>query len=159
MPGLPNPGLPLPGTGDASKSVEFSNASGGVYSAGAVLARGQRITASLTDATPGATVSFELHSTVAVLAAGVVPGNGALTLSGSIPADAALGQHHLVLSVDGTQVSSIAVTLVADPAAAGASAGQLSNTGVGLPVGLLLSLALALMLGGAVLLRVRLRRS
>jgi len=159
VPGLPNPGLPLPGTGNASKSVEFSNASGGVYSAGAVLARGQRITASLTDGTPGATVSFELHSAVAVLAAGVVPGNGALTLSGSIPADAALGQHHLVLSVDGTQVSSIAVTLVADPAAAGASAGQLSNTGVGLPVGLLLSLALALMLGGAVLLRVRLRRS
>jgi hypothetical protein len=159
VPGLPNPGLPLPGTGDAGKNVEFSNASGGVYSAGAVLARGQRITVSLTDAAPGARVSFELHSTVAVLAAGVVPGTGALSLSGGIPADAALGQHHLVLSVDGTQVSSIAVTVVADPAAAGSSAGQLSNTGFGLPLGLLLSLAFAMMLGGSVLLRVRMRRS
>ncbi|QYF73697.1 discoidin domain-containing protein [Cryobacterium sp. PAMC25264] len=159
VPGLPNPGLPLPGTGAASTNVEFSNASGGVYSDGAVLARGQRLTVSLTDATPGATVSFELHSTVAVLASGVVPGTGALTLSGSIPADAALGQHHLVLVVDGTEVSSIAVTLVADASAADAATGQLSNTGVELPLGLLLSLSLALMLAGAVLLKVRQRRS
>jgi len=157
-PGTGTPGTSTPGTG--TPGFVFSTGTGTVFSNGAVLTRGQKVSAALTGASAGASVGFELHSAVAVLDSGTVSSSGTLRLAGTIPADAALGAHHLVLSMGGTELASIAVTVVADPAAAtGSSAGALAHTGYDTPLALLLALAVALLLGGAALLSRRVRRS
>lgn len=76
---------------------EVQRGSGATISAGAVLSPGEPLTMRLSNLPVGATVVMEFHSVVTVLDQGVVGADGSIVLRGSIPADAAVGAHHVVL--------------------------------------------------------------
>ncbi|MGA1836898.1 glycoside hydrolase [Herbiconiux sp. 11R-BC] len=155
-----NPGTP------GSSTFAFTDASGAAVIDGAVVKPGQTVTANIREATAGAQIAFEFHSDVVQLASGTVAADGSLALSGVVPADATAGTHHLVLTMGGTELASVAVVVeaggvtavpVADAAGSGSgNGGSLPQTGADGILLLLVALgALAAIAGGALVIRRR----
>lgn len=108
---------------------------------------------------PGESVNAAVHSDPVDLGAFVVAGDGTFAIDWTIPADFAVGEHSIVVTLtDGTTVTgTFAVTAAATDASGDGAAGDgLATTGAELPL-TVLGLALALLIGGSALVIARRR--
>ncbi|MGO1591313.1 Ig-like domain-containing protein [Ancrocorticia sp.] len=90
-------------------SVEFVD-----LGEGAVVERGQDVTAIVSDAEEGAAGEFGFHSDPVVLAEGAADETGAIELTGAIPEDAEPGAHALVVTLDDEELGRVNVTVPSD---------------------------------------------
>lgn len=119
---------------------------------------GDRITLTGTHLTPGTEVSFVLHSTPVLLGTATSAADGTLSFTFSVP-QVAPGAHTVTASIGGTEVASVAFTIVA--AAGGsttvAAAGSLASTGSDLNGSVIAAALVMLAAGGALVARRRRR--
>src|SRR5690606_35267211 len=104
-------------------------------------------------------VNAAVHSDPVELGAFVVGEDGTFSIDWTIPADFAIGEHSIVVTLtDGTTVTgTFAVTAAATDGSGDGAAGEgLATTGAELPL-TVLGLALALLIGGAALVIARRR--
>lgn len=106
-----------------------------------VVAAGGSLMVSVSGAPASTPVSIALHSSIAQLGTATTDAHGAASAMVTVPADTELGQHHIVVTIDGTDYQA-GLTVVEALAATGLSARS----------GQAALLALALLLTGAALL-------
>lgn len=108
---------------------------------------GGKITFAGTGFTPGASVNATVHSDPVDLGTFVAGADGTLSFGWTIPTDFAVGAHTIVITLaDGSTITA-AFTITAG---AGGADGDLATTGAELPIAVL-ALAMALLIGGGVL--------
>ncbi|MGN8244232.1 immunoglobulin-like domain-containing protein [Cellulomonas soli] len=125
---------------------------GQVLRDGTTFRPGSAVSLQVTGAAPGSAVRLELHSDPVLIASATTAADGTAVLTGSIPTGTPAGKHHLVLLVDGVQVSSVAVVVQ------GSTTGGLAATGADAAGAVALTALLLLGAGLTAVLAVRRRR-
>lgn len=151
-------------TATRTVTVVAAPASGAKITVEGEAVQGGEITFAGTGFTPGESVKATVHSDPVELGTFDVAADGTLAIDWAIPADFAVGEHEVVIALaDGTTVTAafqIAAAASGDGAAASgdgaATDGGLAITGAELPL-LITGIALAMLIGGAVLLIARRR--